>query len=689
MSVAYAAQGGSSGPKLSAFWYHDNAVGTLGLSNLLTLNFTQGDAATSRFAFNAWNAPDNTRGLTTDWASPERPGEVSTHRGVELNLDRQGRRLEFPVYRAEASKAVSVVDLVVVIDSSGSMADEATALSQAIGAAIEAAKTKCPSDLRATYLGIENVFKKTLFNNTVRAYLNKLGVPDSAIKGRKDVDGAREDGARAMEDIATHFDWRPGAKRAIFYLGDEALEGGNPQNQDDIDAANSAIETARKTGTTVHTYLGTAAAQVRQQVEAEYARVARETGGQSFTSLSTLSGFQEMLEKVICNSSCLCCQADVEKDARERPIPKPVPPEPQRGFWSWGANDWGQLGDGTNTNRNKPMQEVGLLGVKALAAGGWHNLALLDNGAVWTWGANNYGQLGYGHTTVTPQPTKPADVALVTGVKAIAACGWTSLALVSDGTVRAWGRNTWGNLGDGTTTDSNRPVQVAGLAGVKAIAAGSVHSLALREDGTLWAWGLNNLGQLGDGTLTQRERPVKVSGLGTVKAIAAGRNYEGAGHYSLALLEDGTVWAWGANNWGQLGDGTNVYKLAPVKVPDLGRVKAIAAGGWHNLALLEDGTVWSWGANNWAQLGNGVTDPVARPSKPVKVLGLAGVKAISANYYHNLALLEDGTVWIWGANNYGQIGSVAVAAQPTPLRVPELTGVKAIAAGGWHSLATV
>ncbi|WP_437311320.1 vWA domain-containing protein [Sorangium sp. So ce388] len=219
------------------------------------------------------------------------------------------------------------IDLVVVIDTSVSMRDEADALSQTIEAAIAAAKTKCPSDLRVTYLGIEGTFKKTRFDNTVRSYLTQTAKVDpSSLRGRTSADSAnltdeqkktfdpREDGGRAIEDVAAHFDWRPGAARSIFFLGDEALEGGisvQGQDQEDIEAATRAIEIAKKTGTRVHTYLGTSKFssdakkhdRIYKEIEGEFARVARETGGKPFTSKDALNGFQAVLEEVICGSN--------------------------------------------------------------------------------------------------------------------------------------------------------------------------------------------------------------------------------------------------------------------------------------------------------------------------------------------------------------------------------------------------
>ena len=200
------------------------------------------------------------------------------------------------------------VDLVIVIDTSPSMKDEAQALSEAAEAAISTAKSSCPSNLRVTWLGIEGIWKGTKFDRTIRAYLTQeCNISESSLKGRKRGElksaGAQEDAARAIEDISDYFDWREGAARAIFYLGDEALEGGGAKTeQEDIEAANLAIQKAKAAGVTIHNYFGTSKSKHREGIAAEYMRLATETGGQAFTNKDTLKGFTAVLEKVICGS---------------------------------------------------------------------------------------------------------------------------------------------------------------------------------------------------------------------------------------------------------------------------------------------------------------------------------------------------------------------------------------------------
>ena len=342
--------------------------------------------------------------------------------------------------------------------------------------------------------------------------------------------------------------------------------------------------------------------------------------------------------------------------------------------WAWGYNGYGQLGDGTTTEKRTPVQVNGLSGVTAIAAGSAHSLALKNDGTVWAWGSNDYGQLGDGTTTTK---ITPVQVSGVSGIIAVA-CGEShSLAVKNDGTVWAWGYNYYGQLGDGTSAGKRSAVQVNGLSGITAIACGYSHSLALRNDGTVWAWGYNYYGQLGDGTTTKKTTAVQVGGLSEVIAIKSG-NY-----HSLALKSDGTVWAWGDNYYGQLGDGTVINKTTAVQVGGVSEVIAIESGNYHSLALKNDGTVWAWGYNCYGQLGDGtITDRITA----VQISGLSEVTAIAGGASHSL-VLKNGTVWAWGYNYYGQLGDGTIPTKTTAVQTNGLSGVTAIAGGFYHSLA--
>ena len=315
--------------------------------------------------------------------------------------------------------------------------------------------------------------------------------------------------------------------------------------------------------------------------------------------------------------------------------------------WAWGNNVDGELGDGTTTGSEFPVQANGLAGVSATSGGGSHSLAVKNDGTVWAWGFNADGELGTG--TIT-NSSVPAPVNSLTSMTAVAAGARHSLALKGDGTVWAWGYNADGELGDGGTTNSLAPVQVSGLTGITAIAAGALHSVALKSNGTVWAWGNNADGALGNGTTTNSSVPVQVPGLTGVIAIAAG------GSHTLAVKSDGTVWSWGFNGSGQLGDGSTTDRATPAQIGSLGNIIAVAAGGAHCLALTSAGTVWAWGSDGQGQLGS--ADLVDRMT-PIQMLGVTGIVAIAAGAHHSLLLKSDHNVLSFGDNSFGQLGSGA------------------------------
>lgn len=277
----------------------------------------------------------------------------------------------------------------------------------------------------------------------------------------------------------------------------------------------------------------------------------------------------------------------------------------------------------------------------------------------------------------------PAPVGGLASVTATAAGAYHVLALRSDGTVWAWGENQYGQLGLGTSGSAvTTPTQIPGLTGVTAIASGptAYHSLAIKGDGTLWAWGWNFDGQLGNGTTTNSATPVQVAGLSGVVAAAAGEDF------SLAVTADGTVWGWGYNGDGELG--ANPYQPAtPVAVPGVAGATAVAAGASHALALLNDGTVWSWGDNSFGQLGHGTAGNAGGSNAPAAVVGLGGATGVAAGRFHSLAGKNDGTVWAWGQNSDGRLGNGTTADSAVPVQASGLTNATAVAAGGYHSLA--
>jgi len=369
------------------------------------------------------------------------------------------------------------------------------------------------------------------------------------------------------------------------------------------------------------------------------------------------------------------------------------------GLFAWGYNQYGQIGDGTTTQRPLAVR-VPLANVAIFDGGGSHSLAVLTDGTVRAWGYNGAGQLG--DTTLVNRAapitvTGAGGIGSLTGVAtapgSIAAGWYHSLAVKTDGTVWAWGFNDKGQLGNGSNATSRAPVQVRGpggvgfLTNVVAVTAGVDHSLALRADGTVWAWGNNNKGQLGDATTTNRTFPVQVldtTGSGNLTAIAS--LSAGASH-SVAVTTGGTVFAWGSNLYGQLGNGRPEDSFLPRAVSGLPAISSIAAGNVHTLARTSAGGVWSWGNNFFGQLGD--STKVDRRT-PVQVRNLPTTTAIAAGDGFSLALRNDRLVASWGHDLFGSLGDGASGEgtdKSTAVLVSGVTNTTAIAGGYGHGLA--
>ncbi|HEY3546111.1 MAG TPA: hypothetical protein VGK17_08460 [Propionicimonas sp.] len=329
----------------------------------------------------------------------------------------------------------------------------------------------------------------------------------------------------------------------------------------------------------------------------------------------------------------------------------------------WGYNGDGELGNGTTVNSAVPVAVSGLgKKVKAISSGSYFSCALTTKGAVKCWGSNNYGQLG--DNTTTNSTTPVAVYGLNKGVKAISAGNFFACALTTKGAVKCWGANTYGQLGNGTTTGSAKPVAVSGLGkGIKALGSGGYHACALTTKGAPKCWGYNGEGELGDNTKLNSAVPVAVYSLGKgVKALSAGS------YTTCALTTKSQVKCWGYNGDGELGDGTTTSSLKPVLAGGLGKkVKAITYGDIHGCAVNTSGGVKCWGYNGYGALGDNTT---TTSSTPVQAYNMgAKIKAVAAGGYHSCAVTTKGAVKCWGFNAYGELGDGTATTSHKPVRV--------------------
>lgn len=346
-----------------------------------------------------------------------------------------------------------------------------------------------------------------------------------------------------------------------------------------------------------------------------------------------------------------------------------------------------------------------------IVTGSEHSCALLTDGTVRCWGRNQYGQNGDGTTTIRTNPVQVLlpDSTPLTGVTQISAFNTHTCALLSDTTVRCWGRNSSFQLGDATPTDRSTAVQVmladgvTPFSGVTRVSAGGEHTCALLNDGTVRCWGLNTSGQLGEGSTTGSANPTTVTvspggaALAGVTAIDAGQIH------TCALLNVGTARCWGSNSGGRLGDGTATDRPSPVQVlatgstqgtDTLGGIAALSAGNGHTCARMDGGTVRCWGLNTFGQLGNGTTTSSANPVTVLVAAGgaaLSKVSAVSSGTQHTCAVLGDGTARCWGDGASGRLGDGTTSASSVPVTVTGLTGIDVtrITAGVSHTCALV
>jgi len=325
-----------------------------------------------------------------------------------------------------------------------------------------------------------------------------------------------------------------------------------------------------------------------------------------------------------------------------------------------GSNNTGNLGDNTTITRSFPVSVVGNHSFAEIWGGSSGSSARKTDGSVWCWGSNADGQLGDNTTYTKYSPV------LVVGEHSfveISLKDYFVLARKADGSVWGWGNGGAGNLGNNAVDAQSSPVLAVGNHNFVEISAGVAFSLARKADGSVWSWGDNTLGNLGDNTVTSKSSPVLVVGSHSFVEISANKTNISGSVVSLARKADGSVWAWGYNEYGMLGDNTIVYKSSPVLVVGNHSFVEISAGGEHSLARKADGSVWAWGVNN-GRLGDN-TDTYR--SSPVLAVGNHSFSEISGGYNFSLAKKSDGTAWGWGDNTYGQLSNIYLTTKSSPV----------------------
>jgi alpha-tubulin suppressor-like RCC1 family protein len=339
------------------------------------------------------------------------------------------------------------------------------------------------------------------------------------------------------------------------------------------------------------------------------------------------------------------------------------------GIWAWGYNSSGQIGQGNTTDYSSPKQVGALTTWKNMGVGGNFTFVVDPSGQLWAWGANDQGQLGVGNLVNRSSPTQVGALAdwPTTSTRKIMGGDAHTVIIKPNGTLWVMGQNTSGQLGLGNTTRYSSPKQVGSLTNWASLGVGqgSLACAAIKTDGTLWVWGSNEYGQLGLNTPagSNSSSPTQVGALTTWAKVSISASCG-------AIKTDGTLWTWGANSFGELGNGNTTPRSSPVQVGALTNWADISVGNNHMFAVKTNGTIWTWGYNGSGQLGTGNTTYY---SSPKQIGALTNWSTVSSGGNTCYSVKTDGTLWDWGANGYGGLGLGNTTYFSSPKQVGALT----------------
>ena len=373
----------------------------------------------------------------------------------------------------------------------------------------------------------------------------------------------------------------------------------------------------------------------------------------------------------------------VTKEYMLEAYPSLVPWMKAPGLWMWGFANDGRLGDNSLINKSSPVQTASCgTNWRSVSAGAQHSAAIKSDGTLWLWGLGIGGRLG-DNTNAVSQSSPVQTLSGGNNWKNVSVGADHTAAIKTDGTLWLWGVNTNGNLGRNSIISASSPVQtISGGTNWQSVSIGSFHSAGIKTDSTLWVWGLGTNGRLGTNDVISRSSPVQTISAGTDwKQVNLGTQH------SAAIKGDGTLWLWGYNGAGRLGTNNIVDASSPVQTISGGtNWRSASIGGYHSAAIKTDGSLWAWGNNTNGRVGDGTA---TNRSSPVQtIIGGNNWRSLSAGTSHTAAIKADGTLWLWGGNACGQLGINSVVNQSIPIQtISEGNNWRNVSAGNFHTAA--